>query len=143
MTHPGREQAIEYQKDVEVDSEIYRVHLLSPTKALQLSVKLTKLVGEPLANMAGASEGNMQQLLPLAVRALVARLDEGEVVALVRTMVDTCKHNNKPINFEADFQGRLGHLVKLVAKVMEVQFGDFFTGLAEMLGHAMGETTRG
>ena len=137
MHHPGRVDAIEYQKEVEIDGETYKIHLLPPTRALQFSVKLTKLIGEPLANMAAAQDKDPAELLPLAVRALVSRLDEGEVVTLVKAMAETCTKNNQKINFEADFQGRLGHLVKLVGKVMEVQFGGFFSGLSEMLGQAM------
>jgi hypothetical protein len=139
MLNPGRVDAIEYQKDVEVDGSTYCVHLLSPSKALKLSFKLTKLVGEPMAQMANASQGkDVAELLPIAVRALLSRLDENEVLGIIKEMVATCTLENKPINFEDSFQGRLGHLVKLVAKVMEVQFSDFFAGLAETLGQTMG-----
>lgn len=125
-------RGIEYQREVTVDSETYKVHLLPPSRAIGLSVRLMKIVGEPLAAMAGQSD-NMETALPTAVRALTTRLDESEVLGLIQKLLETVTQGNKPVVFETHFQGRLGHMLKLVAKIVEVQFGDFFTGIGDLV----------
>jgi len=135
MTNAGRVNEIEYQKTVEVDGLDYKVHLLSPTRSIKWSVKLTKIIGEPVAGLASSGDGLSG--LQNAVKSLLSRCDEGEVLELMKAMVETCTHKNKKLNFEDDFHGRVGHLLKLTSKVMEVQFGDFFDGLATVVKEAM------
>ena len=134
--------SIEYQKNVKVDGQTYKVVLLPPTRALKIAMKLTKLIGEPMAAMAGAGgdEISSAKALPAAVKALMERIDEDSVLDLIKEMIGTCVKENKSLNFEDEFHGRLGHLIKLFAAVLEVQFKDFFTDLAGMLKQSLAKT---
>jgi len=110
------------------------VHLLMPSKAFKMATILTKMIGEPLAAMASAPARKGKELdltgsLPTAVKALTANLADEGTLQMVKDLVGTCTYNNAPINFESHFQGKLGHLFKLVAVVVEVQFKDFFEAI--------------
>lgn len=65
------------------------------------------------------------QLLGGAVRALVERLDEDEVLKTIKDLVDTAECDGKKIIFETHFQGKIGHLFKVIFAVLEVQYSDF------------------
>jgi hypothetical protein len=134
MENPGRD--IEYQKIVSIDGIEYKIHLLSPSRAIGLSVRLSKLIGEPLAAMAGAGE-DPAKALPNAVRSLIMRMEEGEVVSLLQSLIATVTLQNKALSFDLHFHGRIGHLLKLAIKVVEVQLGDFTASLGEIMSEAM------
>jgi hypothetical protein len=135
----GRTQAVEYQKTVTVDGEDYKVHLLPPSRAYKLATKLTKMIGEPLGTMAGSmgDEAKSATALPMAIKALTTNLADDDSLVLIKALMETVTFENKPLNFESHFQGRLGLMLKLVAKVVEVQFADFMGAVVEMVKDAI------
>mgnify|MGYP001323083618 CR=1 FL=1 len=132
----GRTDVIEYQRTVFIDGETYKIMTFGPTRGLKLAARLAKFIGEPLAAMAAAAESEQKALevLPLAVKALVNNLDEDRVIDLIKELTTCLVVNNKQINFESYFQGKLGHLMKVIGVIIEVQFSDFWSGLAGLVG---------
>jgi len=120
-----------------VDGETYQIEQFATTKALNVLSDLVKIVGEPLAlAVSGSTLSSEEQsrILGMAVSAMAQRMDKNTVVALVKTLIESClKGEGAKINFELEFQGKLGHLFKLVYAVLEVQYGSF---LGELLGRA-------
>lgn len=120
---------------VVIGEENYCITLFSPTKALKLLTRLTKMVGEPMAVMAATADGKSPlELLPQAVKALMERMDdEGAVISLITNLLECVTKDKKAINIDLEFQGRLGDMMKLLSKVVEVQFEDFYAALGESL----------
>ena len=133
MSNPGRE--VELQKEVLIDGQEYKIHMLPPSRAFKLAVRLTKFVGEPVAAMAAnAGDGErVASVLPAAVKSLMANLDEEGTLELIKQLLDSVTQKNKQLNFEIHFAGKLGHMLKLTSKVVEVQFSDFFESIGEMV----------
>ncbi len=88
-------------------------------------------------NEGGSMSGKDQtQLLGGAVRALVERLDEDEVLQIIKNLVDTAECDGKKIIFETHFQGKIGHLFKVVYAVLEVQYSDFLGEALSMVAES-------
>ena len=131
MDTEGR--TVQLTHHVVIDNQQFTISLFAPTRALKLLARLTKLAGEGMAVMAkaGGKDADPLQLLPEAVKIILSRLDEDEFVGLVKELMASVTVDKKLINFDIAFQGRLGLLMKLLAKVIEVQFLDFYTALGE------------
>lgn len=130
-------KGIDYQPVVEVDGVSYKIHLYGPSKAIKVLAELMKFIGEPIAAVAisaTSGEDKMAEALPRAVKSLAMSMDNDRVLSLVKDLAGTAHKDLKPINFEDEFQGRLGHLFKLVAKVVEVQFGGFLGEIGQLTG---------
>lgn len=129
----------------------YRVRYLPPTKALTMWTQLCKTVAPALGHLADGVVKGKRQLSDLldadvsglslgaAVEALVARLDEGQVQAMVKelsTVTDVEIGGKWPAleqQFEFHFLGRFKELLGWFAFAMEVQFGDFFDGFGSVV----------
>lgn len=94
--------------------------------------RLLKLAGGPLAKMFRSlpadksildAEINMQ-LLGDAVEDLVSRLDEGEVVDLIRRLLACTRADNREVTpqFDTLFQGRFATLFKVLSLVIEANY---------------------
>lgn len=133
---------IEYQKLKMIDDIEYKISVMSPSRSIKLLVKIAKILGEPFASMISSvkSAGNekeadekFSQALPKVISALVSRLDEDEVLAVIQQLVSTCECDGKQISFERHFQARLGHLMKVIRVTLEVQYGDFIGALTSLM----------
>jgi len=114
-----------------VDDEKYQISQFGTTESLKVLTRLSKILGPSFSvAIAGSKIEDAKaqtEILGKAVGELTSRLDEEEVINLIKKLVDCClKGEGSKINFELDFQGRLGHLFKLVKAVLEVQYGNFF-----------------
>lgn len=139
-----------------IDSYIFEFYHLSPKVALRVLARLAKMVGEPIGSVvdvvvkgAGGklSLASIMQidtstlppdLIKNAVSALVNRLDEDEILQTVETLLERVMTQGpedkgpRRTLFENDFTGKLPLLFKVIAKSLEVNFGDFLganTGL--------------
>lgn len=133
---------VQYQQHKTIGEFDYVIHVMTPTISIKLLTKIMKLLGEPFAEMAGAARSakgkdeakqKAAAMLPAAVKALCNRMDEDEVVALIKQLMKTAHINNQPVQFERHFQGRLGHLMKVIWIVLEVQYEDFLTALTDLM----------
>lgn len=70
-------------------------------------------------------------VLAKAVRVLIERLDEDEIVDIVKTLVAS-KCDGQPIVFDEHFIGVPMHLFKVVGAALEVQFGNFIDAITEI-----------
>jgi hypothetical protein len=125
-------RTVQLSHHVVVDDQQYTITLFSPTRALKLLARITKLAGESMAVMAKAGAGgDPVDLLPQAVKQLLARLDEDEVVSLAKELCACVTVEKRPITFDLEFHGRLGTMAKLIGKVVEIQFTDFYSALGD------------
>ena len=136
----------------EIDGVHYVMHEMNPFKSSGLLTRLLKLLGKPMASIIsgikkddGQSilDSNLDQsLIGAAVEDLSSRLNEKEVDKLIKDLLvkdliafktEDMEEHKKIANLETHF-GKFGilHLFKVVKFALEVNFGDFFGGLAEL-----------
>ena len=128
-----------------IDGKFYEFSQFNTTVALKVMARLTKILGEPLAIALGGATKDGKKALSLesdlsaelmgkAVRALIDRLDETEVVSLVKLLASEgvlCDHAR--IIFDDHFCGDIGHLFRVLVAAIEVQFGNFFAGIKDVI----------
>lgn len=134
-------------KSKEISGSNYTVYPLKATKGLTMFVKLTKIVGPALGIVIDAAAGgkdgkiNFAQLMSTKVNsdifgraseALVIRLDEGQIQAMVAELAEVTEISSggktmqlKSV-YEAHFAGKMGMLFAWLKFALEVQFADFF-----------------
>lgn len=124
-----------------VDGTEYKIEQFPATKSLRILTTLTKILGEPLsmafalAKNEGMNDEKEAEILGKAVGTLCAKLDEDQVIHLVKELVASClKGEGAKIQFETEFQGKIGHLFKLLKAILEVQYGDFLGELSSLTG---------
>src|SRR5688572_16496070 len=93
-------------KEVIVGEHTYSITQFSATKGLKLLTRLTKIIGEPIAVLAG--EGGLDaevsgKLMGQAIKALADKLDEANVIQTVKELLEGVTRNGAPINFDIDF----------------------------------------
>lgn len=138
---------MKYDKQVEVDGESYTITMFTPTKALAVLTKLTKMVGQPLSQAAGGLNGNVEDVMPKVMEALGEKLDEKSVETLIKTdLMSAVLYGNQPVLgiFDMHFQGKIGTVFKLCYEVVRFNFDDFLGGLADAMGRvtAKGSSAR-
>jgi hypothetical protein len=122
--------------------------MMDPDTAIDVSVDLQKwflpAVGE-LAGLAG-EEGDsvLQSSIAGAVRAFVAGADKTTIKRTIKTMMrfTTCEGVGKLSNGDAwktHFHGRYWAMMRVVAFAVEVNFTDFFGGLAGIRTWVIGQ----
>lgn len=132
MENPGRE--LEMQKMVTIDGEDYKLHCFGPTRAITLGVRLNKMILEPIVGMSGAAgdESKLSETLMTCARTLTKNMDASETVGIIKELINCVTYQNKSINFETHFMGRLGHLSKVVGEVVRFQFSDFTSAIGQV-----------
>lgn len=133
----------EYQKIVVLDDVEYKLHIFMPSKAFKLGARVAKVIGEPVVAMAsaGGEEAKVAEIMPLAVRALLANFHEDEVLSLIKELLACVTHDGKSIQMDDHFKGRLGLLFKLVGSIIEFQFKDFFEAIGQAVAQATDKKT--
>lgn len=125
-------------QEVTIDGENYIVGEFPATQGLSILYKLLNLAGTGLGDMVKASEkGKDQEISVFADVAgkIISNMNEKDVKNLAFKLVEQVQHtgdedgnegkgNCRKI-FDYHFQGRLMHLMKVLAKSMEVNFSDF------------------
>lgn len=136
-----------------VDETTYHIQRFPPTEGLQVLTSLVKIVGPALARAGKMAEdpnagGSIMDadvdmgVLGDAIGELVSRLDEDNVVGLVkRVLGHTFAEGSKPVGEQFDhyFMSKgYPHLFKLVWQVLEVNYSDFLqsNGAAAILQRA-------
>ena len=78
--------------------------------------------------------GDKSDILAKAVRTLIDRLDEDEVVELVKKLAsEKVKCDGAPIIFDDHYVGSPMHLFKVVAAGLEVQYGNFLNAITDQI----------
>ena len=130
----------------EIGDAKYTTTTLPARKGVQLAAKLSKLLGPTIARLGGAKsvgslvDGESSEALASAIDALVARLDEDDVLAVIldvlstTTRVGVVEEGGKPVsmslseagNFDLVFAGNYGELMSALKFVAEVNLPSFF-----------------
>lgn len=137
----------------DVDGSTYQFEQFNTTLSLNVLIRLSKIVGKPLALALGAVFGDEQgkgkdeaarslleqdlkpALLAEAMDALMLRLDEKETIELIKTLAaGKVLADGRPVVFDVHYEGRLDHLFRVVQAALEVQYGNFFGALIARVG---------
>ena len=140
-------------KEIEVGGTRYFVTEYSPTHAIPLLTKLTKLIGQPgalLVQQNGLKKDVGEVLLAEAVGALSDRLDPDQMVPLMKDILHGTlvleavgeKTINREILFDLDFEGKLPQLFMLIGEIVRFQFASFFDAVAAPIRAAMAKAPK-
>lgn len=123
-----------------IGENTYTVTQFSATKSLKMLHRVGKYISGPLAKLAGdAKPGSAMinaeittETIGKAVQSFFEACDENTFESTVKELLTSTTRNNKPLNFDLDFSGQIGELLKLVAFILEVNYKDFFSGIAAL-----------
>lgn len=125
-------------KDLILDGTRYVLSQYTARNAVALLVKLSKIIGKPLGILTGQTEKDSEavkkKLIGEAIDALTSNLEADETITLIEQILKGVSiidgDTNRPLVFDIDFAGRLGHLFKLLKEVLMFQYSDFLGDLA-------------
>ena len=126
----------------QVDDVHYQMLYLPPSKSIKVLTRLMKLISDPLGKGMGSIQSDTPgnetfldqevnvELIGKAITALGERLDEALVWNTITELLSTVEKQTDEggfckVNVETDFSGRIGHLIKVIAKTIEVNYNDF------------------
>lgn len=134
-------------KEIVVDADgttvVFSFVQFSTTAALKTLTRLTKILGEPLAiALGGADMGDTKtsigdwdlsgKTMGAAMKALVDRLHEDEVLSLVKLLAaDNVLQNGGKIVFDDFYRGKMKLLLKVFQTALVVQYGNFISAVNE------------
>lgn len=140
-----------------VDGKLYEFQIFGAKHALKTLTKLTKIIGEPLTlaftalgvgDKDNKGKGLLDRkidgvMLGVAVKALTTRMDEDEVLDLIEELAgkDNLLCDGKKVIFDSHYEGKLGHLMRVVGAALEVQYGDFLEEMFAKAGSSKASTT--
>lgn len=116
----------------EIDGTLWTVNQFSASEGLRLMTRLIKLCGSPIAKAMQAlptdksildADVNLS-LLAEAIDELTGRLDESEMLALIKRLVSCTQADGKDVDgrFDLVFQGRYRTLFSVLLFVLEVNY---------------------
>lgn len=139
-----------FEDQFEIDGETYKVKHFSATRGTKIFARLLKFAGEPLSKFLSAGKSLKENddlqadaVLGQAISALAYRIDETEIETLIKDILDSVQVIEKKDGklravgneyFDVHFQGRIGHMLKVVMKTVAFQYSDFLGGLADLQG---------
>lgn len=112
----------------------------SPTKVMKNLPKIGRYIAVPMASISGAilSGGqNLSEALPTAILYLFEQMETDDLEKLFTLILeDVIVDGTDKVDMDLIFQDKVLDLIKLVAKVLEVNYGCFFTkdGFADLKG---------
>lgn len=125
-------------QDKLIGENTYTVTQFPATKSLKMLHRVGKYISAPLSKLAGnykQGEKIIDQEIATdtigkAVQSFFEACDEHTFETTVKELLTSTTRNNKAINFDIDFCGNIGELLKVLAFVLEVNYKDFFSGIA-------------
>lgn len=130
-------EQVRVEKDFSLDGEDYKIIMFPAEQGLKVLTKLVKIVGEPMMELAKMQQDKtaMYDHLASAIRSLALKLDDDNVVSLCKTLCScVIKGGDGSMTldrkFNLHFQGRLGHMFKLLVEVVNHNYADFLDVLA-------------
>lgn len=125
----------------EIDGATYSFSQFGAKQGVKTLLKIGKMIGEPMALAFGSFSGEGPLLerkidgnmLGMAAKALFSRADDNEVLELITLLAATsCQCDGKQIDFNSHYEGRYGHMFKVLQAAIEVQYGNFFDALTDL-----------
>jgi hypothetical protein len=153
----------ETKKVHEIDKTSYEIWHLPPRKALKVLATVIQVVGEPMGTLAAqaAPDGKSvldQELNPeiigRAIKAFAEKLHQVDVADTVEEVlsyvyIKGAKGGFIQSDMDRDFTGKIGHMLRVFAKALEVNFSDFFgesggfVGIVRRLDGSQSRTSTG
>ena len=139
-----------------IDDNEYEFLQIPVKQSLRILTRLLKLVGEPMGQAAGAfgngTGGNILDreinfdLLGKAMGALTEKLDEDLVVNTISELLEHVNVKNDGgcfvrMDMELFFGRRIGHLLKVVRKTLEVNYADFLGDITGVVSSKIAKAT--
>lgn len=125
-----------------IDGRKYEISQFGASQSWRILVRLSKMIGEPVANLISdydpkkkVLDQDLGKVIPTAVAALVRNVEEEESLNTIKELVFCTLCNGAPINnanFDLHFRGGIGHMMKVVKAVLEVQYGDFLGAVVDL-----------
>lgn len=134
----------------EIEGRTYTFSQMGPKQSLKTLVKLSKIVGKPIALMAGGGSAKgllgkdiAPEILGAAAGAMFEKLDEDETVQICETLTSfpqvLC--DGQKVDFNSHYDGKLDLMFKVLMAALEVQYGNFFAGLLGRADSLIGSDT--
>lgn len=136
-----------------IDGRLYQFHQLSPKESLRTLTRLYKILGQPIAMGMAAFMGTQQEkskqkkgadplkgldtdMLTRAVAVMAEKMDEDVVINLIENLCasDHCLCDGVRVTTLEHYSGELGHMFKVLAAALEVQYGNFLGVLLDLKG---------
>lgn len=112
----------------------------SPTKVMKNLPKIGRYIAVPMATIGGAFMNggeNLSEALPTAILYLFEQMEQDDLENLFNLILeDVVVDSVGAVDIDETFQDNILDLLKLVAKVLEINYGCFFTkgGFADLKG---------
>lgn len=113
----------------------------SPSKVMKNLPKIGRYVAVPMATISGSmmtGGQNLSDALPTAILYLFEQMEQDDIEKLFALILEDVSVDGfaGKIDIDALFQDKMLDLIKLVAKVLEINYGCFFTkdGFADLQG---------
>lgn len=112
----------------------------APSKVMTNLPKIGRYIAVPFASVGGAimSGGqNLSEALPTAILFLFEQMEQDDIVKLFNLILeDVIVDGVGKVDIDITFQDNILALIELVAKVLEINYGCFFTkdGFASLQG---------
>ncbi len=128
-----------------IDGRKYQFTQYGAKEALKMLVRLSKIIGKPMALSYAAlgekgADGSPQikgDILAQAIDALMQNAHEDEVLDLCMKLASKdCLCEGRQIDFNMHYEGQLPHMFKVIKAALEVQYGNFFGALNDLPGMA-------
>lgn len=123
-----------------IDGKNYEFSQYGAKQGLKMLLRLSKIIGEPLAmgmsafyGQGGKTESIKGDVLGRAVKALMSNAHEDEVLDLcTKFSSEDMLCDGKKIDFNSHYEGNFGLMFRVIQAALEVQYGNFFDALAEL-----------
>lgn len=113
----------------------------SPSKVMKNLPKIGRYIAVPMATISGAlftGGSNLSEALPTAILYLFDQMEQDDIEKLFELILEDVSVNGMAgkIDIDTVFQDKMLDLIKLVAEVLKINYGCFFTkdGFADLQG---------
>lgn len=120
--------------ETKVGGAKWELMTLPSTTGLSCLTQISSIIGSPAgAAAAGIKKGSSAldlrtDLIGPAISKMMEKLAEVDTADLVKTLLTDLRKNDKPVEFDDEFSGDYGILMKLVAWSIRENFGSFLKG---------------
>jgi Phage tail assembly chaperone protein, TAC len=128
------------KETLEVNGNTYLYIQLSPSEALPLQMKISKIIGPAIAHLMQHLTGDNRSdneagiAIAGAFSEIFSDCDPEELTKLIKTVVVRVRKNGKHVVFDEDFQDDLELLYRLFFWALKVNFGNFIKGVGAKVG---------
>ena len=126
--------------EIDLAGHNFEITHWSPTKVMKNLPKIGRYVAVPMATIGGSMMNggqNLSEALPTAILYLFEQMETDDLEKLFNLILDDVIVDGVgKVDIDAVFQDKVFDLIKLVTKVLEVNYGCFFTkdGFADLKG---------